>query len=152
MSSWCFSEPFVVLMHYPFKRQCLCHWDMGWWHRGSLLNTRFQQLKFPETIFSLHKTIPRSHCSVWTWWKLQWGAPFSPDTTNPGKEYTWQQWVSARTSTEWASHRSSPKRSKKSTLKCHQVWENQLLHYCNGVTLTKQLSQRSFPILIMLQF
>lgn len=32
--------------------------------------------------------------------------------------------------------------------------KNQLLHYCNSVILTKQtqLSQRSFPILIMLQF
>lgn len=106
------------------------HWNMkkrmGWRHRGGtqLAEYKISAAETSWKTISLHKIIPRGHCSVWTWWKLQWGAPFSPDTTNPGKEPVWQEWVSGKTCTQWASHGSSPKQSKKSTqtpLKCHQV-------------------------------
>lgn len=144
----CVSLSPVMFMHYPLKMQCLFHWAMGRkWDEGVGKDTTCWIQDF-SSWNSLKNHIPprdntHGYCSVWTWWKVPSGAPFPPDTTNPGQEPTWQQWVSGKTHThtEWANHGSSPEQSKKSTqtpLKCHQDWENKLLHCCNGVILKKQ--------------
>lgn len=54
MSSWCFSELCIMFMHYPLKIHTGIwgrEWDEGIGQGHNLLNTRFQQLKFPEKPF-----------------------------------------------------------------------------------------------------
>lgn len=145
MSWWCFSEPCTVAMHYTLKIQCLFHWDMrkgrerdeGVWGIQDFSSWNSLQNHFPPqdnttwSLLSLNvmKAALSSGENIFTW----------QHKSRPGADERTVDSVARHT--QWACHGSSPKKSKKSTqtpLKCHQVWEHPLLHYCNGVLLTKQ--------------